>query len=218
MSRNARAAAMLGAALVVLVGALVIAYLVVMRPAGPALAPTTSAPPTTTIAATLAPTPSSPPTAAATPQPGAITGRLGYQAESIPPLTVYAISTADQRVWYSVDVPRFPPPLVTPRPPGTFAPGTEPRYTITGVAPGTYWVLAYRNDGQQPDGPGLYSRRVACKTGGAPSTCVPAEDPSLAIVTVNAGQTTTGIDIEDWVPPSGPGRPSPSFPPRPTPR
>jgi hypothetical protein len=178
----------------------------------PAVAAQT-APPSPSIPA---PSPTDLPTA--TPQAGAITGRLGYPSEFIPPLTVYAISTADQRVWYSADVPRFPPLLLTPRPTGTFAPGTEPRYTITGVAPGTYYVLAYRNDGQQPVGPGLYSRRVACRTGGAPSTCGPADDFSLAIVTVNAGQTTTGIDVEDWVPPAGPGQPSPSFPPRPTPR
>jgi hypothetical protein len=164
------------------------------------------------------PTPSPTTQATATPQAGAITGQLGAPAEGIPPLTVYAISTVDQRIWFSVDVARFPPPLVTPRPTGTFAPGTEPRYTITSVAPGTYYVLAYRNDGEQPDGPALYSRRIACRTGGPPSTCVPPEDQSLAVVTVNAGQTTTGIDILDWVGPAGPGRSSPSFPPRPTPR
>jgi len=203
MNSNARTAMLLGTALIVLV----IAYLVVVRPAGPASVSTP----------TLS-TPSPTAQATATPQPGTITGRLGYPSEGIPPLTVYAISTVDQRIWFSVDVARFPPPLVTPRPTGTFAPGTEPRYTITAVAPGTYYVLAYRNDGQQPDGPSLFSRRVACRTGGAPSTCVPPEDPSLAIVTVNPGQTTTDIDIVDWVGPAGPGRPSPSFPPRPTPR
>jgi hypothetical protein len=160
-----------------------------------------TAPPSLTIAP---PPPTDRPTA--TPQAGAMTGRLGYPSDFIPPLTVYAISTADQRVWYSVDVPRFPPLLGSPRPTGTFAPGTEPRYTITGVAPGTYYVLAYRNDGQQPDR-ALYSRRVACGCG---------EDPSLAIVTVSAGQTTSGIDIRDWVM-YGPGQPSPSIPPRPTP-
>jgi hypothetical protein len=153
------------------------------------------------------------PVAVATPvETGAISGRFGYPSDFIPPVTVYAISTTDQRVWFSVDFPGFGNP---PRP--TLPPGqTNANYTITGVAPGSYWVVAYRNDGQSVD-PGLYSRRVACRTGGAPSTCVPADDLSPAIVTVKAGQTTTGINIEDWVPPAGPGRPS-SFPPRPTPR
>lgn len=158
-----------------------------------------TAPPSPTIAA---PSPTDRPTA--TPQAGAITGRLGYPGEGIPPVSVYAISTADQRVWYSVDVPGFPP---NPLPSGTLA---EPRYTISGVAPGTYWVLAYRNDRPTvtlPD-PALYSRRAACGCG---------EDPSLAIVTVSAGQTTTGIDVWDWMF-FGPGHPAPSIPPRPTPR
>jgi hypothetical protein len=111
---------------------------------------TQTAPPTTS-------TPASPtdrPTA--TLQPGAITGRLEYPSEVIPPLTVYAISTTDQRVWFSVSVPRFPPAS-----PATPVPtGTEPRYTISGAAPGTYVVVAYRSDGQTPN-PGGYTRAAA---------------------------------------------------------
>jgi hypothetical protein len=216
MSSNARTATILGA-VVVLVLLVIGALLLSTRGQTPALrgpggldsSPTPTLFPTPTVTASL---PTVSPTPPPTPQPGAITGKLGYPAGFLPPLTVYAISITDQRVWYSVDVPRFPP--ASGPPPS----GPGPGYTITGVAPGTYWVLAYRNDGQQPVGPGLYSRRTACRTGGAPANCVPAEDPALAIVTVIAGQTTTGIDVEDWVPPEGPGRPSPSFPPRPTPR
>ncbi len=209
---NTRAAAAVAILLTAITAALV---LNVVRSDGPSASPspTAAAQASSAPLPTERPTPTAPPaTAAASPQAGAITGRLGYPGGFLPPLTLYAISSSDQRVWYSVDVPRFPP---ASGPPPT---GPVPGYTIGGVAPGTYWVLAYRNDGQQPDGPGLYSRRVACRTGGAPSTCVPADDFSLAIVTVNGGQTTTGIDVEDWVPPAGPGRPSPSFPPRPTPR
>lgn len=41
------------------------------------------------------------------------------------------------------------------RPRRTAAPGTSgDTYTITGVAPGTYWFVAYRNGGELPD-PGL---------------------------------------------------------------
>jgi hypothetical protein len=144
---------------------------------------------------------------------GAITGRVEYPAEGIPPLTVYAISTTDQRVWYSVDVPRFPNPSGTPPPPGTFAPGTEPRYTITGVAPGTYYVLAYRNDGQTLYPGGYTQAAVSCR-GPQPAPPPPAcNDHSLVPVTVITGQTVSGIDVTDWV-----VQPPPSIPPRPAPR
>ena len=38
---------------------------------------------------------------------GAITGRLGYGSDFVPPLTVYAISVSDANVWFSTDTPRF---------------------------------------------------------------------------------------------------------------
>lgn len=101
--------------------------------------PTASPSPTVAVQTSLpipttpAPSPTERPTAS--PQPGAITGRLEYPSEGIPPLTVYAISSTDQRIWYSVDVAQYPNPAQTRPPGGTFAPGTEPRYTITGVAP-----------------------------------------------------------------------------------
>jgi hypothetical protein len=139
---------------------------------------------------------------------GAITGRFSYGSDFIPPVTVYAISTTDQRVWYSVDFRGFGNP---PRP--TLPPGqSDATYTITGVAPGTYWVVAYRNDGQRPD-PGYYSRAAICRRT-TPSG--PCNDLTLVPVTVTAGQTTSGIDVEISGPP--PGQPSPTIPPRPTPR
>lgn len=147
---------------------------------------------------------------------GAITGRLGYPSEFILPLTVYAISTTDRRVWFSVDVPRFPSASpATPLPTGTFRPGEEPRYTITGVALGTYVVLAYRNDGQLPAEPGAYTQAVINCRPGAPSAA--CSDRSLVPVTVAPGQTVSGIDVTDWGF-LGPGQTSPSVPPRPTPR
>jgi hypothetical protein len=162
--------------------------------------PTSSAPATPSPVATASPIPIA--------QPGAITGRFGYGSDFIPPVTVYAISTTDQRVWFSVDFAGFGNP---PRP--TLPPGvSQASYTITGVAPGTYWVVAYRNDGQLPD-PGLYSRAAICwRT--TPSG--PCPDLTLVPVTVIAGQTTSVIDVITWGPP--PGQPSPTIPPRPTPR
>ena len=159
--------------------------------------------------AAQATTPSQP-TAPGSPAPatGAITGRFAYGSDFIPPVTVYAISTADPRVWFSVNFAGFGSP---PRP--TLPPGqTEATYTITGVAPVTYWVVAYRNDGQLPD-PGYFSRAAAClripNSAGCP-------DQTLIPATVTGGQTTSGIDVVSWGPP--PGQPSPTIPPRPTPR
>ncbi|MDQ2951695.1 MAG: hypothetical protein M3R54_05475 [Chloroflexota bacterium] len=154
----------------------------------------------TTPAATVAPT--------ATPaQTGTITGRFGYGSDYIPPVTVYAISTTDQRVWYSVVFAGAGNP---PRP--TLPPGVNnATYTISGVAPGTYWIVAYRTDGLTPD-PGYYSRQVECFSAKPSGPC---PDVALAPATVTAGQTTSGIDVTSWGPPN---QPSPTFPPRPTPR
>lgn len=168
---------------------------------------TATASPTPTVAATTAPVATASPTP--TPATGAITGRFGYGSDFIPPVTVYAISTTDARVWYSVAFAGFGNP---PRP--TLPPGvSQPTYTISGVAPGTYWVVAYRNDGQLPD-PGYYSRQVECSRT-TPSG--PCPDVSLVPATAIAGQTTSGIDVITWGPPP-PGQASPTFPPRPTTR
>ena len=143
-----------------------------------------------------------------TPVPaGAITGRFIYGSDFIPPVTVYAISTSDQRVWYSVDFAGAGNP---PRP--TLPPGqSNATYTITGVPPGTYWVVAYRNDGQPLD-PG-YASRVAICLRTNPSGPCPDRNP-LA-VTVISGQTASGIDIDAW---GTRPEPSPTLPPRPTAR
>jgi hypothetical protein len=172
----------------------------------PTASSTTSPAPTASATPAVTTTTPSTPTGVST---GAITGRFGYPSDFIPPVTVYAISTTDQRVWYSVDFAGFGNP---PRP--TLPPGvSQPSYTITGVAPGTYWVVAYRNDGQLPD-PGYYSRQVDCLRA-TPSG--PCNDVTPAQATVIAGQTTSGVDVLSWGTPS-PGQPSATFPPRPTPR
>lgn len=172
----------------------------------PTAATSTPVPATTALASpspTAAPSPSQAPTA----QTGAtISGRLSYPSDFIPPVTVYAWE-ADQRIWFSVEFPGYGNP---PRP--TAQPGTEPgMYTLTGVAPGTYWVVAYRNDGQKPD-PGVYTREAQCLRR-TPSGPCPDQTPVL--VTVTAGQTTREIDIVTWYPGSGL---MPPPPPRPTPR
>jgi hypothetical protein len=206
MRPQTRAAAIVLVVLIAIV--LGAALLYAARAVPPATAsPTPSLTPTATVAiatSTLVATPS--PTA--TPQAGgAITGRFAYGSDFIPPVTVYAISTTDSRVWYSVPFAGFGNP---PRP--TLPPGqTEARYTITGVAPGTYWVVAYRTDGLLPD-PGYYSRQVECQRT-TPSG--PCPDINPAMVTVASGQTASGIDVVTW---GTQPQPSPTLPPRPTPR
>jgi hypothetical protein len=182
----------------------------------PATVPVPSSTPSSSPSPTSAASP--PPSAAvsvAIPTPvtaGAITGRFAYGSDFIPPVTVYAISTTDQRVWYSVTFPGYGNPPRPTLPPGT----TEARYTITGIAPGTYWVVAYRNDATGPSlgpDPGYYSRQPDCFRA-TPSG--PCNDTTLTPVTVLSGRTTSGIDVLSWGMP--PGRPSPTIPPRPTPR
>jgi hypothetical protein len=161
---------------------------------GPPASPTPTASPTTaTSVASSSPTP----TAATA---GAITGVFGYPSDFIPALTVYAISVEDPKVFFSVDFAGFGNP---PRP--TLPPGvSQPTYTIAGIAPGTYYVLAYRNDNNP--GIGVYTQyTVKCQQatqGGQFSTPAPgcaANDQSLLPVTVRAGETVSRIDITDWV-------------------
>lgn len=205
---NVRIAAV---ALALVALAVVIAVYVMRAPTPPVSSTSTPTPSPLLQTASPIPTISTPsPTAPppATPQAGAITGRFGYGSDFIPPVTVYAISTTDPRVWYSVNYAGVGnPPRPTPQP-GT----SGDTYTLTGIAPGTYWVVAYRNDGLLPD-PGYYSRAAACmripNSGGCP-------DQTLIPATVIAGQTTSDIDVVVWGPPRE--QPFPTLPPRPTPR
>ncbi len=208
-----------GAVAAMLVAALIVGFGLrdrnsqVAGPPSPLAATSTPVP-----ATTPSPTPSPNPTSSPAPTPpqsptatplvgGTITGRLGYPSDLIPPFTVYAIGATDQRIWYSVEFPGYGNP---PRP--TAQPGTEPgTYTLSGVAPGQYWVVAYRNDGQKPD-PGLHTREAECLRR-TPSG--PCPDQSPIPVTVTAGQTTREIDIVTWWPGSGL---MPPPPPRPTQR
>lgn len=154
--------------------------------------------------ASFAPTPKPSPSAAATPSPaatataapsGAITGKLEYPSEFIPPLTVYAVSVSDPHVVFSVDTPRYPLPENTP---------SQPSYTISGVAPGTYYVYAFRADQFTGiDVPAVYSRfTVDCiqpsedSQKAIPSSC--PRDHSLVAVTVQPGETVRRIDMSDW--------------------
>ena len=178
--RNSRFVA--GTVALVAFAALIAIY--AQRPATPVVTSLPTASPTATSVPQTA-SPSS--TVAASPQVGAITGRFGYPSDFIPPVIVYAISTTDARVWYSVAFAGFGNPPRPSLPPGA----SQATYTITGVAPGTYWVVAYRTDGQLPD-PGYYSHQPDCFRATQSGPC---SDISLMVATVIAGQTTSGIDV-----------------------
>src|SRR5882672_9527077 len=201
MNRNQQIAAAAALGVALLLGVLVFTT----RSQNPTAVSPSSSPFPSSATPNPTPLPTNPSTA--TPQAGAITGRFGYGSDFIPPVTVYAISTADARVWYSVNFAGLGNP---PRP--TAQPGTSgDTYTITGVAPGTYWVVAFRNDGLLPD-PGFYSRASICQRT-TPSG--PCPDINPVAVTVISGQTASGIDVLTW---GTRPEPSPTLPPRPTPR
>ena len=112
---------------------------------------------------------------------GAISGLAGYPAEGHPGLTVYAISTTDKTVWFSVDIPRGTDPA-------------KPSYTISGVRPGTYNLFAAA-EGNERTG-GAYTEYVKC---GMNASC---SDHTLIDVTVRAGETVRDIEVSDWYAPA----------------
>jgi hypothetical protein len=174
-----------------------------------ATTPSPTASPTSASVATMPSAPSASPTSGPTAAlAGAITGSLSYPSNFIPPLTVYAVSVTDQRVFFSVQTPRYGGDP-NPSSPSASAPPGGPTYTIAGVAPGTYYVFAYRddNDPNNLGGPALYSKFVVtCQQpsrAGQPypsGACDggPAGDHSLVPVTVRAGETVSRIDPWDW--------------------
>lgn len=155
----------------------------------PTATSTTTAAPTVAAATT---TPSRPTAAPSTAQPvttGTITGFAGYPAEGHPAMTIYAVSTTDRSIFFSVEVPRAQAP-------------PKSTYTITGVRPGTYNLFAYV-EGSDGSAGGAYTEYVTC---GLRAGC-PSHDP--IDVTVRAGETVREIDVTDWYAPPG------TFPTRP---
>jgi hypothetical protein len=152
--------------------------------------PATSAPVATVSPVATGSAPSASPSAT-------ITGRLGYPSDFIPPLTIYALSVSDSRVYFSLNTPRYgndPSAPPTPGPP-------IPPYSLS-VPPGTYHVFGYRNDlGGGTTGPGVvvYSLYTVRCQQASPSPTGPCQEPhTLVPVTVRAGETAARIDLTDW--------------------
>lgn len=152
-------------------------------------APPTATPTTTPPAAagtSSAPSPTATPAAATAGVPGSIAGRLAYPSEFIPPLTVYAIPAGPGR-YRAVHTAH-----------------NQVRYTLAGVPPGVYVVVAFVTGDAQATLSGAYTRYVTC---GMTAGCA---DHAPIPVTVRAGVTSSDVDVGDWYAPPG------TFPPRPT--
>jgi hypothetical protein len=177
----------------ILLGAATVAAVACAPRAGAPSPISSDTPAPTVAAATTTPATTSVPTTAGTAQPastGTISGIFAYPAEGNPAVTIYAVSTTDRSVFFSVAIPRSTPGSTT-----------KPPYSITGVRPGTYYLIAY-TDGSDAAG-GAYTEFVKC---GLNASC---SDHTLIGVTVGAGQTVRDIDVSDWYAPAG------TFPPRP---
>ncbi len=123
------------------------------------------------------------PTAEPTPQPtvpttGTIQGSLSFPSEFLPPQHVVAFRVGTDE-WYDVT---------------TLEGQTE--YEITGLPPGTYFVVAYLTDAATPQESinlsGAYTQAVPC---GLSVDCM---DHALVNVEVTAGSTVTGVNPQDW--------------------
>jgi hypothetical protein len=113
--------------------------------------------------------------------PGSIAGQLGYPAEGIPPMTIYAIRQSGRGA-----------PFYTVR-----AIKDQGTYTIKGVAPGTYALFATMTAGLGPRQrfAGGYTKFVLCglRYGCTDHTPVP--------VTLTSGQAVTDIPVTDFYSP-----------------
>jgi len=150
-----------------------------------ATATSTVAAATTTPAATTVPS-----TGAAQPAaPGAISGLVGYPSDGHPAMTIYAVSTTDRSVFFSVNVARGIEPA-------------KPPYSISGIRPGTYNLFAYL-DGNDGPANGAYTEYVKC---GLNASCA---DHTPINVTVRAGETVRDIEVSDFYarPDAFPSRP-----------
>jgi hypothetical protein len=123
--------------------------------------------------------------------PGAIMGKLAYPAEAVPALQVYAIEVAGPNV-YSVRT-NF----------------NQQTFTISGIAAGAYYVVAYWDSA--PTMAGGYSQYVLC---GLSARCT---DHSLVPVVVAPGETVQGVRVEDWYAKPGTFPTRPGGQPAPTP-
>lgn len=113
------------------------------------------------------------------PAEGMIKGRLSYPSEFIPSLAIYAIPTDGSKQYRSIR---------------TWANSTE--YTIEGVPPGTYYVVAYIADSPNNFLNMAYTKAAQCQRDNPTSSG--CNDHTLVPVTVGYRETVEGIWPTDW--------------------
>jgi Putative peptidoglycan binding domain len=146
--------------------------------------PVPTTPPTAVVSPALAPTAP----AAFSPAPagsGTISGKLGYPAEGIPALVVVAFPAEGAGPFYAIETEE-----------------NQQQFTIAGITPGVYHVVAYRAE-RTGTLTGGYTQAVPC---GLSVTCT---NHSLLPIEVKPGQTISGVEVTDWYAPDG------AFPPLP---
>lgn len=118
--------------------------------------------------------------------PGSIAGTVGFPAEEVPALRIYAIAVKGG-THYAVATKR-----------------KQARFLLKGIPAGQYYVVGYpATKGESPAEAGGWTRFVQC------GMSVQCKDHSLVPITVAAGKTTAGINVADWYAPPG------SLPPEP---
>jgi len=110
---------------------------------------------------------------------GSISGYLSYPSELIPSLEVYAININDLYRNFKVV---------------TMTNQTE--FTITGIDPDTYYVVAYPKE-ESGHNSGSYTKAVDC---GLSILC---NDHTMIPVVVGPGQNVIDIKVKDWYAPEG---------------
>lgn len=112
---------------------------------------------------------------------GEIKGTLGYPAEGIPELNVYAFDTSNEKTYFMIDTKV-----------------NQDQFTISDVDPGNYYIVAYVKASKTGEAyGGGYTKAVSC---GLSVNCL---DHSLIAVTVKPGETATGVEVKDWYAPEG---------------
>lgn len=106
---------------------------------------------------------------------GSIEGTLGYPAGGIPKLEVYAFNSSNMKNYFMIETAV-----------------NQTSFEITGVLPGTYYVVAYPTDYSIS---GAYTKMVPC------GLSVDCKDHSMIPVTVKAGEVTKGVEVKDWYAP-----------------
>ncbi|MEO6508661.1 MAG: hypothetical protein ABIO02_01800 [Patescibacteria group bacterium] len=126
----------------------------------------------------VAPTSATPGTSQAPMQKASVEGFIGYPAEGVPPLQIYAINSTDKTKFVFIETQK-----------------NQLTFTMNSIEPGTYYFVAYAKDNNALSGG--YTKAVAC---GLSVNCT---DHALIPVTLTAGETNKEVQVKDWYAPEG---------------